>query len=96
MAGIAFYPSGTNPATIKFATGGLLGTSLTRRTLNPEFDLGAVTHGSNNSTLRYVKATGAVAAGNVAVSAANVASSGSGYKASAPFAANEFGWVESA
>jgi hypothetical protein len=78
----------------KFATG-LVGASFTIHHDTAKFELGTVTFGSDNSTMRYVKAKVALPAGPCAVNAANEASSGAGFAAPVPFElVAPFGWVE--
>jgi hypothetical protein len=88
-----FYKEGSDPSLIRTATGGRLGTSTLIWTDRQDFELGDETDGSNGSVLRYVKASGALAAGNCAVNASNEAAAGNGYKIQSAAKAGQFGWV---
>jgi GTP-binding protein EngB required for normal cell division len=78
----------------------LAGFSEVIRSLAPAFNLGEVSYGPGNTWWVYVQASAAIAGAAtvkvpvaIAISATFVASAGTGYMASAPFAINECGWV---
>jgi hypothetical protein len=78
----------------KFATAGVGSTNFSMWHDAPQFALGYVTHGTQNSVWRYVKASVALPVGPCAVSAANVASAGAGFKIQGPALANQYGFAE--
>lgn len=72
----------------------VFGWSKTKRSGDPEFRIGTVTHGKQGSKWVYVKASEAVT-GTCTVNTTTFALTdiAGNYTAEAPFAANEYGWV---
>ena len=80
---------------------GILGANPEARSLQPAYGLAERCWGTKNTEWMYVKAGAAIASGatpaapvQITVSTAGAASAGSGgWYATAPFAANEYGWA---
>lgn len=80
-----------------YATDGHMGVNFTRRTTDPEHDLGLVVHGTGNTVWIYVKASSAISANDVVLvsstfTAATDAVNGK-HTADTAFASGEYGWV---
>jgi hypothetical protein len=78
---------------VPHSTDHMVGTSVELWSARQDFALGHEQNGRNGAVLRYVKAGADLAAGTCAVSALNVAGTGTGYKVIRPAKADQFGFV---
>ena len=82
-------------AVTDFVTTPTVGPNFNRRTTTPEFDLGTVVTGTNNTGWIYGQASGAVATGTCTVKSSTflITDAAGTFTADTAFADGEYGWV---
>ncbi len=78
-----------------YTTQPIVGANVDRRTAEPEFALGTISHGTNNRIYIYVVASGTVGTGTCTVTTGTwvVTDAVGSFNADTAFADGEYGWV---